>query len=108
MGRLMRYQDLANATLHGPEPTAMSGPILAECRFPEVLIAKAYSHDGKGLDLVFYNGKAAGKQTLGFERLQPNRKYNLDNGQHLTADASGRATVEVHIDGRTPIMLTPA
>nr|KAK5441257.1 hypothetical protein LTR18_007101 [Exophiala xenobiotica] len=49
MARLMRHQDLANATLHGPEPAAMQGPLLADCKFPEVLVAKAYSHGLQGL-----------------------------------------------------------
>ncbi|KAK5457177.1 hypothetical protein LTS15_004958 [Exophiala xenobiotica] len=53
MARLMRHQDLANATLHGPEPAPMNGPLLADCKFPEVLVAKAYSHDSKGLDLFY-------------------------------------------------------
>lgn len=42
MARLMRYQDLANATLHGSDPVAMNGPILADVKFPDVLVAKAY------------------------------------------------------------------
>lgn len=67
MARLIRHQDLANATLHGPDPVAMSGPILAEAKFPDVLVSKAYSHDGKGLDVVLYPGKAAGVFKLGFE-----------------------------------------
>ena len=107
MARLMRYQDLANATLYGPEPSAMQGPLLADCKFPEVLVAKAYSYDSKGLDLVLYNGKAAGKQTLGFERLTPDGKYTLGS-ESLTADASGKATIDVELDGRTPLMLSPA
>ncbi|KAK5198816.1 hypothetical protein LTR92_001287 [Exophiala xenobiotica] len=49
MARLMPHQDLANATLHGPEPAAMQGPLLADCKFPEVLVAKAYSHGLQGL-----------------------------------------------------------
>jgi len=106
MARLMRHQDLANATLHGPDPAAMKGPILAECKFPEVLVAKAYSHDSKNLDLVLYNGKGAGKQTLGFERLGPNTKYQLSNGQTIMADSRGKATVDVKLDGRTQIILS--
>lgn len=107
MARLMRYQDLANATLYGPNPEAMQGPILSDCKFPDVLVAKAYSHDSKGLDLVLYNGKAAGKQTLGFDRLQPNAKYTLGQ-QTFQADAQGKGKVEVQLDGRTQFDLTPA
>ena len=106
MARLVRHQDLANATLYGPSPVAMQGPILGECKFPEVLVAKAYSHDSKGLDLVLYNGKAAGKQTLGFERLVPNTKYQFSNGESFMADSRGKASVEVKLDGRTQIILS--
>jgi hypothetical protein len=107
MARLMRYQDLANATLHGPEPIALTGPLLQDAKFPEVLVAKAYSHDGKSLDLVLYNGKAPGKQALGFERLTPGGKYAIGK-QNVTADKFGKASVEVDINGRTPIMVSPA
>lgn len=69
MARLMRHQDLANATLHGPDPVAMKGPILADVKLPDVIVAKAYSHDSKGLDMVLYPGKEAGVFKLGFERL---------------------------------------
>ncbi|KAK5298068.1 hypothetical protein LTR99_007757 [Exophiala xenobiotica] len=108
MARLMRHQDLANATLHGPEPAAMQGPLLADCKFPEVLVAKAYSHDSAGLDLVLYNGKQAGTFTLGFERLTPGGKYSLSTGKNLTADKSGKASVDITIDGRTELLLSPA
>lgn len=108
MARLMRYQDLANATLYGPEPTALGGPLLADCKFPDVLVAKAYSHDGKTLDLVLYNGKAAGKQMLHFERLAPGSKYSLGNGQTMTADETGRARAEVELDGRTQLNIALA
>ncbi|CAK7231282.1 hypothetical protein SBRCBS47491_007878 [Sporothrix bragantina] len=107
MARMGRYQDLANATLHGPDPVAMTGPLLADCAFPQVLVAKAYSHDGVGLDLVLYNGKAAGPQDLTFERLQPNAQYSLGNGDAFVADANGRATVSVHLDGRTALDIQP-
>ena len=106
MARLMRYQDLANAELYGPEPVAMTGPLLQDAKFPDVLVAKAYSADGKSLDLVLYNGKAAGKQTLGFERLIPGAKYTV--GKYgMTADQSGKGTVEVELNGRTPLMVSP-
>ena len=107
MARLMRHQDLANATLHGPEPTAMQGPLLADAPFPEVLVAKAYSHDAKTLELVLYNGKAAGAFKLGFERLSPGGKYSLSNGQTMTADKKGCASLEVKIKDRTALILCP-
>ena len=84
----------------------MQGPLLADVMFPDVLVAKAYSHDSKSLDLVLYPGKSAGTFRLGFERLTPGSKYAIGNSQ-LTADDSGCASVNVRIDGRTPFVLRP-
>ena len=108
MARLMRHQDLANATLYGPDPTAMNGPLLADCKFPDVLVAKAYSHTGKDLDLVLYNGKAAGTFTLGIERLDAGKAYHVSDGQKVTADKNGKVTIKAKINGRTAITVTPA
>lgn len=108
MARLVRHRDLANATLHGPADTAFQGPVLEECPFPEVLVAKAYSHDGNQLDLVLYNGKEPGVFQLGFERLGPGQTYSLSTGESITADDRGKAGVNVRIDGRTEILLKPA
>ena len=106
MGRLMRHQDLANATLHGPDPVALRGPVLADVAFPDVLVAKAYSHDGRGLDLVLYPGKGSGVFKLGFDRLTPGGKYKV-GGEQIVADKSGSGSVDVAVDGRTAVILSP-
>lgn len=108
MARLIRHRDLANATLHGPAETALQGPILEECPFPDVLVAKAYSDDGKQLDLVLYNGKEPGVFQLGFERLIPGQAYSLSTGESVTADDKGKAGVKIRVDGRTQILMKPA
>lgn len=107
MARLVKQRDLANATLHGPSNEALSGPILEDAPFPEVLVAKAYSEDGKKLDLVLYNGKEAGSFKLGFERLVPGKQYSLSTGGSVTANSAGKAWAEVKINGRTQIILQP-
>lgn len=107
MARLIRHRDLANATLNGPAENALQGPLLEECPFPEVLVAKAYSEDGKELDLVLYNGKEPGVFKLGFERMVPGQAYSLSTGGSVTADDAGKAVVEVRVDGRTQILLKP-
>ena len=106
MARLMRHQDLANATLHGPDPVAMNGPVLADVKFPDVLVAKAYSHDSKGLDMVLYPGKEAGVFKLGFERLTPGGKYQVGN-QQIVADDNGLGSADIAIQGRTAVVLSP-
>ncbi|KAF5248157.1 hypothetical protein FANTH_6087 [Fusarium anthophilum] len=107
MARLVKQRDLANATLHGPSKEALSGPVLEEAPFPEVLVAKAYSEDGKKLDLVVYNGKEAGVFKLGFERLIPGQQYSVSTGGSVTANGAGKAFVDAKINGRTQIILQP-
>lgn len=109
MARLLRHEDLANASLHGPDPNALKGPLLNEAPFPEVLVAKAYSADGVSLDCVLYNGKAAGDFSLQFTRLEPGASYVVtdDSSGTFVADANGELVVICHIDGRTPISIRP-
>ncbi|CAI6099200.1 unnamed protein product [Clonostachys chloroleuca] len=71
MARLVRNRDLANATLHGPSKEALEGPLLEEAPFPDVLVAKAYSHDGSNLDLVLYNGNEPGVLSSGLTGCSP-------------------------------------
>lgn len=78
MARLMRHQDLA----------------------------KAYSHDAKWLDMMSYSRKAAGVFKLGLERLESGKTYDV-GGKRVQADGQGRASVDVKIDGRTPVMVSP-
>jgi hypothetical protein len=107
MARLVKQRDLANATPHGPSKEALSGPILEDAPFPEVLVAKADSEDGKKLDLVIYNGKEAGVFKLGFERLVPGQQYSVGTGESITANGSGKAFIDAKINGRTQIILVP-
>ncbi|KAF4428589.1 Linalool dehydratase/isomerase [Colletotrichum fructicola] len=100
-------RDLANATLHGPPENALQGPLLEEAPFPDVLVAKAYSNDGKQLDLVLYNGAEPGTFELGFERLVPGKEYSLSTGGSVKANNKGKATVKVSVKGRTQIILKP-
>ncbi|KAF5013174.1 hypothetical protein FDECE_803 [Fusarium decemcellulare] len=104
MARLSRHLDLANATVKGPDPVAMSGPLLASAPFPDVLVAKAWSEDGKKLDLVLYPGNKPGNFSLDFERLQPGQTYSIGKGT-MTADHTGKATAVVRVDGRTQLLI---
>ena len=95
----------------GPPSTVFEGPILEEAAFPDVLVAKAWSHDGEGMELVLYPGKEAGKFQLGFTRLKPGEKYSLDGATgKVSAEANkdGLASFEVHVDGRTAFNLVKA
>lgn len=101
------YQDWHNMLNYGPPATALSGPLLVDAKFPDVLVAKAYSHDGKGLELVLYNDKLAGNFTLGLDRLTPGASYRGQSGQEFRASAKGTASITVKIDGRTQINIEP-
>lgn len=92
----------------GPEPNALKGPLLEQAPFPQVLVAKAYSVDGLGLDLVLYNGADPEVFELGFERLQPGGTYHLSTGGRVTANKDGKASLSLRVDGRTQVILSPA
>lgn len=103
-GRMGSFQDWVQMVVNGPPENVKQGPVLSRIPFPEVLVAKAYSHDGEGLDLVLYPGKAAGMFQLHFERLQPGRAYELSS-KTAVASKAGEAMFEVRIEGRTALKL---
>ena len=109
IGRLRRRGDYESAVKHGPSAEAMRGPILDEASYPEVLVARAISN-GEDLLLVLHPGAAPGIQTIGLSRLVPGRGYAVTGAQTgaVTADADGRARLDVMLDGRTPVQITPA
>lgn len=108
-GRLGAYQDWVDMVTQGPPENVFKGPVLDEVPFPDVLVAKAYSHDGETLDLVLYPGKEAGRFLLEFKRLAPGKSYTLNSKTQgfATADKDGKATFEVELEGRTALKLAP-
>jgi hypothetical protein len=105
-GRMSGYQDWTRMLQKGPASNVLRGPILEDVSFPQVLVAKAYSHDGDSMELVVYNGKEAGTFRFGFTRLRPGETYYL-NGKSVTAGKDGSASFDVHVDGRTAMKLEP-
>jgi hypothetical protein len=109
MGQLMRTGDFRRSFAEGPPTSALRGPVLAEARYPDVLVARAFSR-GDDLDLVLYPGNGAGKQTVRIERLKPGRDY-IVQGQgtaRRTATADGTLDLDVTLEGRTAIKILPA
>jgi hypothetical protein len=85
-----RMNHWRNLILTGPDGAALKGPILADCVYPDVLVARAVS-DGEGPGLVLYNGHSPGPQRLTIERLLPSNPVSI--GSALAAEvrsASGR------------------
>jgi hypothetical protein len=106
--RLLRcngWRDAINRPL--PE-TIFRGPLLAEARYPEVLVAKAYS-DGNDLHLVLYPGREPGSRTLRIERLKPRGAYRVRGGtpERMVANDEGAANVTVNLQGRHELYLAP-
>ena len=109
LARIAQKDDLYNMIHHGPGKEALDGPVLTECHYPEVLVAKARSHTGKDLELVLYNGKEPGNQLISLEKLQPNKNYLIqESGKTFTADEEGRVQLEVELNGRTKLTIQEA
>ncbi|NKI16002.1 hypothetical protein HCU74_01090 [Spongiibacter sp. KMU-166] len=111
LARIIKTDFWRDSVLVGPSSTTKSGPILSDCRYPDVLVAKAYSHDGVSLDLVLYNGNEKGDQEIVVSRLEENRQYKLQvSGREdvlAVASDTGEIRTNVYIDGRTAITLSP-
>jgi hypothetical protein len=118
MGRILRAEDVRRMVLAGPPAPALRGPLLAGAKYPEVLVAKAFS-DGTDLNLVLYPGCGSSRQVLRLERLVPNREYRVefertsggdgdagDTSLRLRADADGGAMLSVTLSGRIALRVS--
>ena len=105
--RYAQKDDFYSMIHKGPGEGAFTGPLLTDCKYPNVLVARAMS-DGDDLDLVLYNGTAPGTEALGIERLKPGKTYRIkDSKTEFTADKDGRTTLNVLLDGRTKVHIIP-
>jgi hypothetical protein len=102
MGRIMRTGDFRRSFTEGPSASTLAGPILAEAKYPEVLVARAYSN-GDGLDLVLYSATGAGPHRLKLARLKPGQVYWVDGAttDDFVASNDGTADLYANIHGRT-------
>jgi hypothetical protein len=109
VGKLRRTGDFRRAVTEGPSERALRGPLLAEATYPDVLVARAVS-DGERLELVLHPGGAPGLQRLGLARLRPGATYEVRGAQggRVVADATGAATLDVPLSGRTALEIAPA
>lgn len=106
--RIHRRNDFRNTVMQGPPETSLRGPILADAKYPDVLVARAFS-DGDDLELVLYPGSESTSQQIHVDRLRPGTTYMMRNGaEHsFTADSSGSASLDVELHGRTPVHIVP-
>ena len=123
--RILRYKDVAVInmaylclskwarkgdwfdTIHkGPAAQALAGPVLDECSYPDVMVARAVSTDGSDLELVLCSGSEKKEQQIGIARLKPLQAYVAEGiGQTFRADHTGRAVLRVILNGRTKIRI---
>lgn len=108
IGRMLEQGDWKDLILRGPSETAVTGPLLTDCPFPQVLVARAVS-SGDDLDLVLYNGEDSGEQEITVEQLEKNGAYvDACTGRRFTADETGRAVLRIDLNGRTPVHIVKA
>jgi len=106
-GGIMRTGDFRKSFAVGPPESVSTGPLLSSAKYPDVLVAKAFSR-GDDLELVLIPGGAPGPQTIGIERLRPGAEYTIDGSeQRFRADESGAASIEVPLHGRAALHITP-
>lgn len=108
---MLRSNDYRNTVLHGPAKSALNGPILSGIKYPDVLVAKAFSHSGTDLELVLYPGAGGDKFEIRIERLQANAAYNCNiDGQEqaLQSDEQGCMIIAVDLHTRCHIQLKPS
>ena len=107
--RIHRRDDFRRTIAEGPPEASLRGPILADAKYPEVLVARAFSNSDD-LELVLYPGAKPGPQEIRVERLRPGAKYAMRHGSEhgFTADINGTASLSVELHGRTPIHIVPA
>jgi hypothetical protein len=108
MGRLIRTGDFRRSFVEGPSAATLAGPVLAECKYPDVLVARAFSH-GEDLELVLHPGKEAGQQQIKIAQLSPARSYAISGASpsRIVADRAGEATLDVPLTGRTEVSIRP-
>jgi hypothetical protein len=107
--RLRRRGDFRRVATEGPPASVFSGPILADAKYPDVLVAYAFSR-GDDLELVLHPGATPGVQPIRIERLRPGGAYELRGAekQRFSADAHGCAELSVTLQGRTALGIVPA
>lgn len=106
LGRFGRKDGLRDLVAHGVPDAWRSGPVLAECAYPDVLVARAVT-DGHALDLVLLPGSGPVRTTLAIERLAPGRQYAVTGARvdTIDADLDGRALVEIDLGARLEVRI---
>ena len=107
MGQVRRQGDYERAVKKGPPDLFRSGPMLTGIAYPDVLVARAVSADGQGLDLVLYPGAQSGPQNLEIMNLAPSGHYRVvgATSEIIKADETGKAKLVANLHGRTEVTI---
>jgi hypothetical protein len=108
MGRVGAANGARDLITKGAPTTWLEGPLLSDCSYPDVLVAKAVG-DGEGLELVLYPGVAPGRYRIELAQLAPGRTYSARGStrRSFESDATGRASLEIDLGGRTEVLVVP-
>jgi hypothetical protein len=103
IARSVGHDGLRTMVATGKRP---GGLRLARAIYPDVLIARAVA-GARSLDLVLYPGGDAAVSKIEIEGLLPGRHYltGLAQPKFLQADATGTATIDVPLRGRTHLSI---
>lgn len=87
----------------------LTGPVLAEVPYPEVLVARAVS-DGSDLSLVLHPGGEGGRRRLRLGRLRPHATYNITGATEraVTSGPNGSAEITVDLGARHEVNVLPS
>jgi hypothetical protein len=107
--RMAGFRDWQNMIAYGINAEKISGPILAGCVYPNVLVAAAHG-DKDSLELVLYPGglPSSDPQILHIERLEPNSRYRIEGVEEAAIETSNQqtnTTLNVILKGRTELRL---
>ncbi len=105
---------VANAATHrqrvarGVPAPWRAGPVLDECSYPDVLVARAVSN-GEDLNVVLYPGTFPGRRSIAIANLAPGQRYAVRGAvtDELTAGHDGRAQLDVDLGDRRELAITP-
>lgn len=108
IGRFNRIGGWAQNVAEGPDPRVLLGPHVAEAPYPGVMVALA-DNDGRALDGVLRPGRALGRHFIGLGGLEPGRTYDVQGAVEaaLVARDDGSATLQVDLDDRVVLRVTP-
>jgi len=105
LGRANAVAELVNEGM--PQPWR-EGPVIADARYPDLLVARAVS-DGTALDAVCYPGRGGGVTELVVGQLRPGQRYRLEGAETAEgiADAAGRLRLSLAMEGRHVLRVLP-